>query len=154
MKNYYILKTISIVCFILTGVCAMISAICILEYKAAPEAILTAFMTIVAFVLGVIYTKNATEAFKDYINIRSSLRKSYDQLSTLYIKNYWALDIDSLIPVFTNKKQLLVWCADTAIACQVYQGDYKTEAYMPTAHQELSQMISLAKEIINHKQYL
>lgn len=154
MKNYLTLKTISIICFILTGLCAMISTFCALEYKAATEAILTAFMTIVAFVLGIIYTKNATEAFKDYINIRKELRKAYDQLSTLYIKNYWALDIDSLIPVFTNKKDLLVWCADTAIACKVYQGDYKTEKCMPAAHQELSQMISLAKEIIDHKQYL
>lgn len=154
MKNYLTLKTISIICFILTGVCAMISAICILEYKAAPEAILTACMTILAFVLGMIYTKNTTEAFKDYINIRRELRKSYNELSALYKKNYWALDVDSPIPIFTNKKQLLIWCADTAIACQVYQCDYKTEAYMPTAHKELSQMISLAKEIINHKQYL
>lgn len=154
MKNYLTLKTTSIICFILTGLCAMISAICALEYEAPDVSILTAFMTIVAFVLGIIYTKNATEAFEDYVNMRSELRKSYNELSALYKKHYWALDVDSLVPVFTNKKQLLTWCADTAVACQVYQNDYKTETRMPEANEELEQMISFALEIIDNKQYL
>lgn len=151
MKNYHISKFISIICFILTGVCAMISAICTLEYKAASEAVLTAFMTITFVKLGIIYTNHTNKAFEKCINIRRELRKSYDELSNLYKKHYWILDVDHLIPTFTNKKQLLIWCADTAIACQVYQGDSKPNVCL---HKELSKMISLAQEIIDHKRYL
>lgn len=151
MKNYHISKFISIICFILTGLCAMISTFCTLEYKAASEAVLTAFMTITFFKLGIYYTNHANKEFERCIIIRRELRKSYTKLSELYKKHYWALNIDSPIPVFTNKKQLLIWCADTAIACQVYQGDYKPNVCLD---RELSQIISLAKEIIDHKQYL
>lgn len=152
MKNYLTLRIISIICFVLTGVSAMIAIFCALEYKAVTETIVTAIMTAIFFVFGVIYTNHVNKEFEKYVIIRRELRKSYDQLSKLYKKHYWILDVDHLIPTFTNKKQLLIWCADTATACHVYQGDYKLNNIC--LNRELSQMISLAKEIIDHKQYL
>ena len=154
MKNYQLKTIISILCFILCGFTLCLSVVCIAEWDAISESIIGSIMSIAYFIIGLCAKKGSQEDCEDYINQHKSIEEIYNQLSYLYKKYDWILDVDSTVPVFTNKKQLLTWAADTAVACQVYLYDYDIKDKNPKVHNDLKLMIELAKNIIENKKYL
>lgn len=151
MKTYKLKSILSVICFIIAGFCLAMAIICAVEWDATSESIIGSIMSIAYFIIGLCAKKGSQEDHEDYINTRKSIKETYFELSHLYKKYYWVLDIDSLVPSLKNKKKLLEWLADTAVACQVYQHDYNTATNDPDTNLDLELIINLSQELIDNK---
>lgn len=151
MKNYQLKSIISIICFIITGFCLAMTIVCAVEWDAISESIIGSIMSIAYFIIGLCAKKGSQEDKEDHIRTQESIKDTYSELSHLYKKYYWVLDVDSLVPSLKNKKKLLEWAADTAVACQVYQHDYNTATNDPNTNLDLDLMINLSQELIDNK---
>lgn len=154
MKNYTLKNIFSIICFIITGFCILAALICIIEWDDIFYSILSSIISILYLIVGIALHRDANEDYKYYLSKQEEIKETYEQLSYMYKKYYWALDVDSLVPSLKNKKNLLIWAADTAVACQVYLYDYDTKNKNPKLHNDLKLMIELSKNIIENKKYL
>ena len=154
MKNYNFKNMISVICLVITGFCMSISLLCITEWGEVFYAILGGIMSVLYCIVGIAFKKDANEDYEYYLSQQEHIKETYEELKYMYKKYYWALDVDSLVPSLKNKKNLLIWAADTAVACQVYQHDYKTAELDSNADTDLHIMINLAKDLINNKKYI
>ena len=154
MKNYQLKTIISIICFMLCGFTLCLSVVCVAEWGAISESIIDTIMSIAYFIIGLCAKKGSQEDREDYINQHKSIKEIYNKLSHLYKKYYWILDVDSTVPALKNKKDLLIWAADTAVACQVYISDDDIKDKNPKLHNDLKLMIELSNNIIENKKYL
>lgn len=154
MKTYQLKTIISILCFIFCGFTLCLSVVCIAEWDAMSESIICFIVSIVYLILGLCAKKGSQEDREDYINTRASIKETYSEISHLYKKYYWILDVDSTVPLLKNKKQLLKWAADTAVVCLAYQYDYNTAKNDKQTNQDLDIMINLIQELIDNKKYL
>lgn len=154
MKNYTLKNIFSIICFIITGFCVSSALICIIEWDDIFYSILSGIISILYLIVGIALHRDANEDYEYCLSKQEEIKETYEQLSYMCKKYYWALDVDSLVPSLKNKKQILIWAADTAVACQVYIHDYDTKDKNPKLHNDLKLMIELSKNIIDNKKYL
>ena len=154
MKNYTIKNLISVICLIMTGFCASIALLCVIKWSTVFYAILGSVMSVLYLIMGILIKKDANEDYEYYLSKQEEIKEIYKELSYMYKKYYWALDVDSLVPSLKNKKNLLAWAADTAVACLVYQHDYKTAELDSNADTDLNIIINLAQDLIDNKKYL
>ena len=155
MKMHQFKNIVSVVCFIIAGFCLAMSVTCAAEWSATLEATISAIVFVLYLLIGLCAKKGATEDYENYIYVRKITKEDYyDRLSYLFKKHYWTLDVDKLIPSFHDKKLLLEWAADVAVACQAYQHDYSTKEKAPIINHELEQMIELANQLIENKKYI
>ena len=154
MKNYTFKNILSMICFIITGFCASIALICITAWCEVVCAIICGAISVYYCITGIAFKKNANKDYKYYLSQQEFIQKTYTELSYMYKKYYWILDVDSLVPSLKNKKNLLMWAVDTAVACQAYQYDYNTADLDYNTDTDLNIMINLAKELIKNKKYL
>ena len=154
MKNYQLKTIISILCFVLCGFALCLSVVCVVEWNAISESIIGSIVSIAYFIIGLCAKKGSQEDREDYINQHKSIEEIYNELSHLYKKYYWILDVDSTMPALKNKKKLLKWSIDISLVCLAYQHDYNTAKNDKQTNQDLDIMINLVQELIDNKKYL
>ena len=154
MKNYTVKNIISIICFIITGFCASIALLCAIEWGEVLYSILGGAMSVLYLISGIMVKKDANEDYEYYLSQQEYIKETYEELSYMYKKYCWALDVDNIMPSCEDKHNLLAWAADIAVACQVYQHDYKTAELDSNADTDLNIIIHLAKELIENKKYI
>lgn len=154
MKTYQLKTIISILCFVICGFTLCLSVVCVAEWDAISESIIGSIASIAYFIIGLCAKKGSQEDCENYINTRASIKETYSELSHLYKKYYWILNVDSLVPSLKNKKRLLKWAADTAVICKAHQYDYNTAQNNPQTNLDLDLMINLIQELIDNKKYI
>lgn len=154
MKMYQFKNIISIVCFVISGFCLAMAITCIAEWQVISEAIVSFITSIAYLIIGICSQKGSQEDREDYINQHKSIKEIYNELSHLYKKYYWILDVDSTVPALKNKKEFLKWSIDISLVCLAYQYDYNTAKNDKQTNQDLDIMINLIQELIDNKKYI
>ena len=156
MKMYNIKKFISVICIVISIVLLVLAVFCKYLWQDNMYTIYCVSLMAIYMIVGICAGHGAKEDYEEYQCENKFIKiVYYDKLSKLVIKHYWKLDIDCTVPYFkNNKKAILEWAADVAMACQTYMFDYDTENKDPQLNQELKTMTELAQEIIDNKKYL
>lgn len=155
MKMYQFKNILSVICTLIGIFCLVISVLCLKVWHDTMYGIIGAMLTAAYLIIGICTKIGADEDKEEYIDMHKYVKERYyDKLSVLYHKHFWKLGMDCQVPYFKDKKAILEWAADMAMACHTYMFDYDTENLDPKLNQELQTMTELAQEIIDNKKYL
>lgn len=147
--------------YVITTICtifALISFVLIFVghyYNDTTSIALSLFLFVAYSIMSFCAGIGAKEDYEDFKMQQTLVKENYfDRLSTLFRKYYWVLSVDTLVPFYSNKKKVLEWAADIAIAAHVHRYDYNTKETNPKVDKDLDLMIVLAKELIENKKYI
>lgn len=154
MKKFIIINIISILCFLTAGLGLAFTILMFTEWFDLLHGLLSAVITIGYSFFGIVFQKWSQSEREYYNSKQTEVDEIYNELTRMFNKHYWALNIDKTIPSRYNKLKLPEWAADVAMACALYQEEYNTKDFDPNVHQDLSIMIGLSKDLIDNKKYI
>jgi hypothetical protein len=154
MKKHIIINIISTTLFVIAGFSLAMTILTLTEWEDLFCGTMYAIVTIGYAFFGVVFQRWAQSEETYYTSKQTEVDEIYNELTRMFNKHYWALNIDKTIPHRHNKLKLTEWAADVALACQLYQEEYNTKELDPNAHQDLSIMIGLAQDLIENKKYI
>lgn len=155
MKTYQFKNAISIICFVITGFCITICAMCIAEWHDTLHAIISTALSLIYLVIGLCAKYGAMEDYDDYLTMKSCVKENcFDRLVYLFRKYKFLLDLNLTIPLYSDKQKVIAWAVDVAVSCQAYQHDYNTAKTDPILNHDLDLMIELANQLIDNKKYI
>lgn len=154
MKKHQIINILSITCFMISGMGIILASLLFTEWFDILYGIIAVIVAIGYGFFGIVFQRWAQSEHTYYTSKQTEVDEIYNELTRMFNKHYWALNIDKTIPSRYNKLKLPEWAADVAMACALYQEEYNTKDFDPNAHQDLSIMIGLSKDLIDNKKYI